>query len=112
MVVPPPSPCTNPTLAGNPPPPNAFVGNVVQVTAGASCGGIANFMWWEGKVQGQTVNWVPLTAFSTSSFFNWMPQSPGTYYIGFWVKNQGTTPANGSFDTSAAITYTVSAFIN
>jgi hypothetical protein len=109
VVVPPPTPCNNPTLMGNPPPPNAFAGNVVQLTGGANCGGTPNFMWWEGRVQGQAVNWVQLTAYSTASFFNWMPQTPGTYYIGFWAKNQATTPANGSFDTSAVLMYTVNA---
>ena len=35
------------------------------------------------------------------------PTQAGTYYVGFWVKNAGSTPANGSYDASITATRTV-----
>jgi hypothetical protein len=102
------APCSNPVLNSTPPGPTVQRNQLVALTAGVNCGGTANYLWWVGTVNGANVNWVQMSPnWVTTNTLNWTPTVAGTYHVGFWAKNQGSAPTNGSFDTALSRIYTV-----
>src|SRR5438093_13335280 len=63
--------CTNPTLSANPAGPAVPQGKTVNFTAGATCGGTPVYEFWVGKVNGATIDWAIVKAYSTSNAYAW-----------------------------------------
>ena len=68
---------------------NTSVGATVTFTAAGS-GGAAPYAFklWVQKDGGA---WTLLRDWSTSTTANWTPAAPGTYAIGLWARNAGST---------------------
>ena len=102
------APCTNAALSSNPNAQTLGVNTSMLFTGSATCPGTANYSWWVGRDQGGgNVSWQQVTQFQAGNTYNWTPTQAGTYYVGFWVKNAGSTPANGSYDASITLIRTV-----
>jgi uncharacterized protein YkwD len=104
-VTAPAAPCSNPQLSFTPNSSSVPRNSTVNLTASATCGGAASYMWWIFNGS----SWSQATGWSSSNTYAWTPAITGNFQVGFWVKNQGSTPANGSFDTSRTAVFTVTA---
>jgi hypothetical protein len=60
-----------------------------------------------GQIVGPNVNWVQMTEYQTNNQFQWTPTVAGSYYVAFWVQNQGGAPT--SLDTVGVLQRTVNA---
>ena len=84
-----PAPCTAGGLTSTPPGSNVALNTPVTFTATATCSGIPAYRWWVGQVVNGTINWSSPAGYAASNTFNWTPTVAGTYYIAYWVQNQG-----------------------
>jgi hypothetical protein len=84
-----PAPCTAGGLTSSPPGSNVALNTPVTFTATATCSGVPVYRWWVGQVVNGLPQWISPNGYTTSNTFNWTPTVAGTYYIAYWVQNQG-----------------------
>ena len=96
--------CGNPVLTSQPNITTVPVNTRVTFTASVSGCSVPNYQWY--LFNGTT--WLVQGNWSASNTFQWTPTTPQpNYYIGFAARQQGSTPANGQYDSfinSAVIT--------
>jgi hypothetical protein len=82
----------------------AVIGDVVDLSAAAACGGTPTYQFWELPPGG---GWTVLQDWSTNSSYSWDTSTAvaGTYNFQVWTKNQGST---ASYESYASAAYTLS----
>jgi hypothetical protein len=62
-----------------------------------------NYLWYvfDGS------NWIAQGTWTANNTFSWRPTTPGNYQVAYWVKQQGSTPANGITDAVGSVARTV-----
>ena len=99
------SACGAPTLAAAPLS-QTISGTQVTLTAGATACADPRFEFWMRPASSTT--WTMVQAYGTTNTFTWNSSgASGIVYFGLWVKD--ATSATSTFDTNAALTYTVTA---
>jgi hypothetical protein len=99
------SACGAPTLAAAPLS-QTVSGTQVTLTAGATACADPRFEFWMRPASSTT--WTMVQAYGTTNTFTWNSSgASGIVYFGLWVKD--VTSATSTFDTNAALTYTVTA---
>ena len=95
--------CTSATITPAKPSPG-FVNQTYLFTASAVCPVSPEFRWYIKDPGG---NWTMAKDWSTANNFSWNTASliPGSYQVGIWVRNLGST---GSLETSTALDYSLS----
>ncbi len=96
-------PCGSPTLAAAPLA-QTLAGTPVTLTAsGAGCANPRYEFWMRPAA---STTWTLVQAYGTANTFTWNTSgSSGAVYFGVWVKDATSTTA--TFDTNAALTYTI-----
>ena len=87
--------CANPVLSSQPNLTTVPVNTKVTFTATVTGCSAPNYQWWlfDG------VNWLAQAGFSPLNTFPWTPTAAGTYAVAFTARQQGSTAANGQYDT-------------
>ena len=88
--------CSNPSITFQPNVNSVPANTKVVFTASVTGCSLANYQWY--VFNGTT--WLVQGTWSASNTFPWTPTTPGgNYLVGFTARQQGSTPANGQYDS-------------
>jgi streptogramin lyase len=81
--------------------PSAYTGTTVTLTGSASSCNLPLFRWW---VRDPAAVWHMVKDYSTDTTYPWTPTSPGTYLVGVWARQAGST---ASYEAYSFVTFEV-----
>ena len=83
--------CGGATVSSNPNATSMALGTAMTFTASVTGCSTPSYWWWAFD----GTNWLPQGTWTASNTFTWTPTTATPFYVAYWVKQQGTTPAAG-----------------